>query len=306
MIRREARLRLEYVYRKSLEEKQRLIDEKRRTVKKYVDENRPIPTHLRKDAIDLQQEAEWGGGEVLAIDDEYRYAGAADPKVVLTTSREPSAKLKIFLKASIFRLLIFQIQDFEMRLMFPNAQRINRGHYDIKKLIQACKANDITDFILLHETRGNPDGMIVCHLPFGPTAYFTLANVVMRHEVPDCGTISEEYPHLIFDSLNSALGRRLTTILKHLFPVPKIDSRRIVTFINTQDFISFRHHTYSKNEHGEIKLKEIGPRLEMKPYLIKMGTIDNADAERTEWALRSYTNSARKRLPMLSVLDDDD
>uniref|UniRef100_A0AAF5PIL2 Brix domain-containing protein n=1 Tax=Wuchereria bancrofti TaxID=6293 RepID=A0AAF5PIL2_WUCBA len=292
MIRREARLRLEYVYRKSLEEKQRLIDEKRRTVKKYVDENRPIPTHLRKDAIDLQQEAEWGGGEVLAIDDEYRYAGAADPKVVLTTSREPSAKLKIFLK--------------EMRLMFPNAQRINRGHYDIKKLIQACKANDITDFILLHETRGNPDGMIVCHLPFGPTAYFTLANVVMRHEVPDCGTISEEYPHLIFDSLNSALGRRLTTILKHLFPVPKIDSRRIVTFINTQDFISFRHHTYSKNEHGEIKLKEIGPRLEMKPYLIKMGTIDNADAERTEWALRSYTNSARKRLPMLSVLDDDD
>ncbi|VIO87537.1 Brix domain containing protein [Brugia malayi] len=292
MIRREARLRLEYVYRKSLEEKQRLIDEKRRTVKKYVDENRPIPTHLRKDAIDLQHEAEWGGGEVLAIDDEYRYASAVDPKVVLTTSREPSAKLKIFLK--------------EMRLMFPNAQRINRGHYDIKKLIQACKANDITDFILLYETRGNPDGMIVCHLPFGPTAYFTLANVVMRHEVPDCGTMSEEYPHLIFDSLNSALGRRLTTILKHLFPVPKIDSRRIVTFSNTQDFISFRHHTYSKDEHGEIKLKEIGPRFEMKPYLIKMGTIDNADAERTEWALRSYTNSSRKRLPMLSVLDYDD
>lgn len=61
MIRRDARLRLEYVYRKSLEEKQRLIDEKRQTVKKYVNENRPIPTHLKKDAIDLQQDAEWGG-----------------------------------------------------------------------------------------------------------------------------------------------------------------------------------------------------------------------------------------------------
>ncbi|CAG9535224.1 unnamed protein product [Cercopithifilaria johnstoni] len=291
MIRREVRLRREYVYRKSLEEKQRLIDEKRQIVKKYVNENRPIPTHLRKDAIDLQQNAEWGGG-VSIIDDEYRYAGAADPKVVLTTSREPSSRLKIFLK--------------EMRLMFPNAQRINRGHYDIKKLIQACKANDITDFILLHETRGNPDGMIVCHLPFGPTAYFTLANVVMRHEVPDCETMSEEYPHLIFDSINSALGRRLTTILKHLFPVPKIDSRRVITFSNTQDFISFRHHTYSKDEHGEIILKEIGPRFEMRPYLIKMGTIDNADAERTEWALRSYTNSARKRPPILSVPDEDE
>lgn len=31
--------------------------------------------------------------------------------------------------------------------MFPNAQRINRGHYDIKKLIQACKANDVCLFI---------------------------------------------------------------------------------------------------------------------------------------------------------------
>lgn len=67
----------------------------------------------------------------------------------------------------------------------------------------------ITDFILLHETRGNPDGMIVCHLPFGPTAYFTLTNVVMRQEVPDCGTVSEEYPHLIFDNINSVIGRRV-------------------------------------------------------------------------------------------------
>lgn len=57
---------------------------------------------------------------------------------------------------------------------------------------------------------------------------------------------------------------QLTMILKHLFPVPKVDSRRIITFSNTQDFISFRHHTYSKDEHGEIKLKEIGPRFEMR------------------------------------------
>ncbi|VDN01270.1 unnamed protein product [Thelazia callipaeda] len=291
MNRRESRLRLEYIFRKSLEEKQHLIDEKRRMVKKYVDENKRIPTHLRKDAIMLQQDSEWGG-EVSTVDDEYRHAGIADPKIVITTSRDPSAKLKVFLK--------------EMRLMFPNAQRINRGHYDIKKLIQACKANEITDFILLNETRGNPDGLVVCHLPFGPTAYFTLSNVVMRHEVPDSGTVSEEYPHLIFDSLNSSLGRRITNILKYLFPVPKIESRRIITFSGNHDFISFRHHTYSKNEHGEIILQEIGPRFEMKPYLIKLGTLENADAEKTEWVLRSYTNSAKKNPPLLTVPTDDE
>lgn len=46
--------------------------------------------------------------------------------------------------------------------------------------------------------------------------------------------------------------------------MPKIDSRRIITFSNTEDFISFRHHTYGKDEYGEIKLKEIGPRFEMR------------------------------------------
>lgn len=51
---------------------------------------------------------------------------------------------------------------------------------------------------------------MVCHLPFGPTAYFTLYNVVMRHDVPDIGTISEAYPHLIFHNFTSRLGKRVS------------------------------------------------------------------------------------------------
>ncbi|VDK21472.1 unnamed protein product, partial [Anisakis simplex] len=90
MFRREARLRREYIYRKSCEEKQRAIDEKRKIVKKAVDENRRIPTHLRKDAIELQKAAQWGE-QVSSVDDEYRWAGCGDPKIVVTTSREPSA-----------------------------------------------------------------------------------------------------------------------------------------------------------------------------------------------------------------------
>lgn len=52
-------------------------------------------------------------GEVSAIDDEYRYAGAADPKVVLTTSREPSTKLKIFLKVIFFACYFKSLCGFE-------------------------------------------------------------------------------------------------------------------------------------------------------------------------------------------------
>ena len=53
--------------------------------------------------------------------------------------------------------------------------------------------------VIVHEHRGKPDGMIVCHLPSGPTAFFGLHNVVLRHdlkEIPD--NMSLEYPHLVF------------------------------------------------------------------------------------------------------------
>ena len=51
-------------------------------------------------------------------------------------------------------------------------------------------------------------------------------------------------------------------ILKYLFPVPKEDSRRVLTFANHDDFIVFRHHTYKKgpNAAKDIELDEVGPR----------------------------------------------
>ena len=51
-------------------------------------------------------------------------------------------------------LLLFLLQ--ELRLIFPNAQRLNRGNYVMSQLVQACTANDITDLIIIHEHRGDP------------------------------------------------------------------------------------------------------------------------------------------------------
>ncbi|XP_020600416.1 U3 small nucleolar ribonucleoprotein protein IMP4-like [Orbicella faveolata] len=110
------------------------------------------------------------------------------------------------------------------------------------------------------------DGLVVSHLPFGPTAYFTLSNTVMRHDIPKIGTMSEAYPHLIFHNFNSKLGERVKSILKYLYPVPKDDSRRVITFANQEDYISFRHHTYKKVD-GQVELTEVGPRFEMKGKL---------------------------------------
>ena len=73
------------------------------------------------------------------------------------------------------------------------------------------------------------------------------------------------------------------SILKYLFPVPKVylcsqnwgkitfmelmqeDSKRVITFANHDDFISFRHHNFKKVDGGkDIELKEVGPRFQLR------------------------------------------
>ncbi|XP_029466572.1 U3 small nucleolar ribonucleoprotein protein IMP4 isoform X1 [Rhinatrema bivittatum] len=284
-LRREARLRREYLYKKAQEEKLRTIEEKKEKLKSALDENRLIPTEIRREALSLQKliefDDEGGEGVTNHVDDEYRWAGVEDPKIMITTSREPSSRLKMFAK--------------EMKLVFPNAQRMNRGKHEMGALVQACKANNVSDLLIIHEHRGMPDGLIVCHLPFGPTAYFTLCNVVMRHDIPELGTMSEAYPHLIFHNFTSRLGQRISSILKYLFPVPKDDSKRVITFANDNDFISFRHHVYKKVDHRNIELSEVGPRFEMKLYMIKLGTLENESTAEVEWRWHPYTRTAKKR-----------
>ena len=40
--------------------------------------------------------------------------------------------------------------------MLPNSRRVNRGSYVIKELAEACRANEATDLVILHETTGVP------------------------------------------------------------------------------------------------------------------------------------------------------
>ena len=76
--------------------------------------------------------------QVISIDDEY--STRREPKILLTTSRNPSSKLIQFTK--------------EIKLILPESQRINRGNYVLKELVDACLKNDATDLIILHEHRG--------------------------------------------------------------------------------------------------------------------------------------------------------
>ncbi|OSD04348.1 Brix-domain-containing protein [Trametes coccinea BRFM310] len=285
MIRRQARERRQYIYAKSLEAQERQTYVRKQQIKDALASGKTLPTELRKDAKDLGRDLAFDEAQAepsTHIDNEYSRAGILDPKIVVTTSRDPSSKLLQFAK--------------EMRLVFPNSHRINRGNYVVKELAEACRANDVTDLIVLHEHRGVPDAMIVSHFPHGPTVYFTLHNVQLRHDIASykSSTVSEQYPHLIFENFSSKLGERIRDVLKYLFPVPKEDSKRVMTFANEDDFISFRHHVFLKTGPRQVQLAEVGPRFEMKPYEIRQGTIEQTEAER-EWVLAHYSRTAKKR-----------
>ena len=148
-------------------------------------------------------------------------------------------------------------------------------------------------FLSLFYLQFSLDGLIVSHLPHGPTTYFSLCNCVLRHDIETSTTIPEQYPQLIFHNFKKPLGIRIRNVLQALFPVPKPDSKRVITFYNNNDFISFRHHTFSKNSKGEIELEEIGPRFEMRVFRVTLGTVDIKDPD-VEFALCSFIRSAKR------------
>ncbi len=285
-VRREVRLRKDFLFRKAQSALQESRNDKKRAIKRAIDGDKAVPTELRNDARQLHHESELdvmpvdGVSANSAIDDEYAQVGLREPKVCVTTSRDPSSRLKQFAK--------------EVKIMLPNSQSINRGNTRVDELVGACRKADFTDVVVLVETRGNPDGMTVCHLPYGPTAYFTLSNTVLRHDIPECQPASQAHPHLILDGLDSKIGQRVGRILQALYPVPRSESRRIITFANRDDHISFRHHMYDKSNKGKVVIKEAGPRFEMDLYEIRLGTIDQETAEK-EYVMRPYQNTSRKR-----------
>ncbi|KAK2197034.1 bifunctional Brix domain/PD-(D-E)XK endonuclease-like domain superfamily/U3 snoRNP protein-Ribosome production factor 1/Exonuclease V [Babesia duncani] len=236
--------RREYLFNKSQEERQASFTKKARKLKEAIDNNKSIPSELRtksglvQGSLDLLDEK--AREDHTHIDDEYAFAGIKEPKVMITTSRNPSGRLSQFAK--------------EMRLLIPNSERLNRGSYILKDLVNFCKTKDVSDIILLYEHRGEPNALIVCHLPHGPTAYFQLSQVVLRHDLPEKPpAMSEAYPHLIFHNFTSKLGERLSGILKHLFPPAIPDNVRVLSFVNKGDRIHFRHHIWSG---GSKKVQE--------------------------------------------------
>lgn len=271
------------------------ISEKRAKLRSSLATGKPLDSSiandkaLRKDYAYDESRPDRTVNEELDLDDEYsQLSGIVDPRVLVTTSRDPSARLAAFAK--------------EIRLLLPTAIRLNRGNLILPDLTRSAQAAGLSDVVLLHEHRGTPTAMSISHFPHGPTISFSLHNVVLRHDIPNSirGTVSESYPHLIFEGFSSNLGKRVVKILKHVFPPRdpltsknKIGSR-VITFQNIDDTIEVRHHVFVRTGHDSVELSEVGPRMSMRVFEIRSGTLENKDGD-VEWHLTQYTRTGRKK-----------
>lgn len=282
------RQRREFIHQGNEQIQRENTEKRKERFKSFFEKGKDLPRDLRGDAMSLLKattyDDELTAGQ--ALDDEYYDIGVSDPKVAVTTSRNPSGPIKHFAR--------------EISQFIPNAERVNRGASDLKSLMELCRKHEMTDIVIVHGTHGDPDSIVISHLPYGPTAYFSLHNVVMRRQIENLPPISTAFPHLVFEGMTSKLGIRVKKILQALFPVPKPESRRLISFINKDDWISVRQHTF-KRTGGKIELTELGPRMEMQLFRIVLGTVEMNDAD-TEFALRSFINS---RAPLLKGKEEE-
>jgi U3 small nucleolar ribonucleoprotein protein IMP4 len=292
MIRRQARQRRDYLYRRALTLRDAEIADKRAKLKSALASGKPLDASiandksLRQDYKFDESRADRTTEEELALDDEYAaLSGIRDPRILVTTSRDASSRLMTFAK--------------EVRLLIPTAIRLNRGNLILPNLVDSAKTAELSDVVLLHEHRGTPTALTISHLPHGPTASFSLHNVVLRADIPGAarGTVSESYPHLIFEGFTTKLGERIVKILKHLFPPREPNAKtgnRVVTFKNIDDSIEMRHHVFVRTGHQSVELAEVGPRMTMRLFEIRAGTLENKDGD-VEWHLNQYTRTSKKK-----------
>jgi ribosome production factor 1 len=209
-----------------------------------------------------------------------------------------------------------------MQTVFPSAVFYKRSGHTVKKIIEHATAKHFTDVVIVNEDRKKINGLIVCHLPDGPTAMFNLSSMTLNRDIPDHGKPTDHKPELVLNNFSTRLGLRMGRMFGSLFcQDPTFKGRRVVTFHNQRDYIFFRHHRYIFEEKDEkvvkaeinpktgkrrlkvageetkvkARLQELGPRFTLKLVSLQKGTFDTKTGE-FEWlAKRGDSRTSRRK-----------
>ena len=194
------------------------------------------------------------------------------PKILITCSDNPHSKTIAFIK--------------ELTRIIPNSEPKWRKKSSIKKMVKDATKLEYTDIIIVNEDNRTPNGLVVTHLPEGPTAHFKLSNVKITKDLrKDWKKITEHRPEVILNNFSTRLGHGIARMLAALFHYePQFTGQRAATFHNQRDYIFFRHHKYNFKSTEKVRLQEMGPRFTLKLRSYQKGTFDSKFGD-YEWII---------------------
>ncbi|XP_056388527.1 ribosome production factor 1 [Hyla sarda] len=204
------------------------------------------------------------------------------PKILITTSDRPRGRSVRFTE--------------QLSSIIPNSHVYYRRGLALKKIIPQCIAKDFTDLIIINEDRKVPNGLVLCHLPNGPTAHFKLSNARLRKEIKRKGKEPTEHkPEVILNNFSTRLGHSIGRMFASLFPHdPQFIGRQVATFHNQRDYIFFRYHRYIFKSEKRVGMQELGPRFTLKLRSLQKGTFDSKHGE-YEWVHKRHEMDSNRR-----------
>ncbi|GJQ79392.1 hypothetical protein Trydic_g16251 [Trypoxylus dichotomus] len=208
--------------------------------------------------------------------DEFKdfFSKTREPRVLITYCDNPMKKTRIFGR--------------ELTRIIPNSESMYRNRCGVKKMVKRAIEKNYTDILIINEHKKEPDGLLVIHLPEGPTAHFKLSNVRITTELrkhhKDIGPLR---PEVILNNFTTRLGLTVSRMLGALFHYdPEFKGCRAVTFHNQRDYIFFRHYRYAFDTNKQrTRLKELGPRFTLRLKSLQKGTFDSKYGE-YEWIIQ--------------------
>ncbi|XP_007944379.1 ribosome production factor 1 [Orycteropus afer afer] len=192
------------------------------------------------------------------------------PKILITTSDRPHGRTVRLCE--------------QLSTVIPNSHVYYRRGLALKKIIPQCISRDFTDLIVINEDRKIPNGLVLSHLPHGPTAHFKMSSVRLRKEIKRRGKDPTEHiPEVILNNFTTRLGHSIGRMFASLFPHdPQFIGRQVATFHNQRDYIFFRFHRYIFKSEKKVGIQELGPRFTLKLRSLQKGTFDSKYGE-YEW-----------------------
>uniref|UniRef100_A0A3P8ZIL5 Ribosome production factor 1 n=1 Tax=Esox lucius TaxID=8010 RepID=A0A3P8ZIL5_ESOLU len=190
------------------------------------------------------------------------------PKVLITTSDRPRGRTVRFCR--------------QLATVIPDAHVYYRKGLALKKIIPQCVARGFTYLMVINEDRKVPNGMVLCHLPDGPTAHFKVSSVRLRKEMKRRGKDPTEHsPEVILNNFTTRLGHSIGRLFAALFPHdPQFVGRQVHKDITSERFVLY----IFKNEQ-RVGIQELGPRFTLKLRSLQKGTFDSKFGE-YEWILK--------------------